>query len=260
MDREFHWIEDCGVDRYVCGDTDLCLVAAQVVEIGDGFSHLWVWRKDSGELLEAFAASSKEIRKLAEAAVGRAVSQPYAFPDEVFQHMGPELTAVDLPVTPEEWVELCQQEGDLYLGGCCDRLAQAQDILNTIFRKGGLYFHELGLLFDWHGLVRGHQGYMVSDMEVAQEAWYDPVARLIYLCEVLKEHLGSEKLAEIASPKAPPKDPLQEVQALTRLVRLADLFEDSHSDPEWRETKKKELIAVLKTALVELEGEEAAQG
>lgn len=41
---------------------------------------------------------------------------------------------VHLPLTPDEWFSLCNQDGDNYMGGCCGHASSVQDDLNYWFR------------------------------------------------------------------------------------------------------------------------------
>lgn len=45
-------------------------------------------------------------------------------------------THVQLPLTPEEWCQLCMSSGDCYIGGCCGSSSAVQDHVNSIFRDG----------------------------------------------------------------------------------------------------------------------------
>lgn len=42
--------------------------------------------------------------------------------------------SVRLPFSAHEWVQLCQSEGQFYMGGCCGQLSYLQDMINHVFR------------------------------------------------------------------------------------------------------------------------------
>lgn len=44
---------------------------------------------------------------------------------------------VYVPLTAQEWCDLCMREGDHYMGGCCGNMSQLQDIINRVFRDSG---------------------------------------------------------------------------------------------------------------------------
>ena len=45
---------------------------------------------------------------------------------------------IKIPLTAEEWVQMCTRDGDKYIGGCCGQTGYTQDIINDIFRDGWL--------------------------------------------------------------------------------------------------------------------------
>lgn len=42
--------------------------------------------------------------------------------------------SVKLPFTPDEWMALCQADGEYYVGGCCGNMSVVQDEITHIFR------------------------------------------------------------------------------------------------------------------------------
>lgn len=53
------------------------------------------------------------------------------------QYKLPLFISIGIPLTPEEWFELCSREGNHYIGGCCGAASEIQDHLNGWFRDGG---------------------------------------------------------------------------------------------------------------------------
>src|SRR5690606_32489037 len=52
--------------------------------------------------------------------------------------------AVQLPLSPHDWVRLCRRNSEEYIGGCCGNMSAVQDILNEWFREDGwVNAHEL---------------------------------------------------------------------------------------------------------------------
>ena len=60
------------------------------------------------------------------------------------------ISSVKPPIGPKEWVALCQNEGPLYVGGCCGNMSAVQDEMDYIFRfeSGWFPMHRLERIAD----------------------------------------------------------------------------------------------------------------
>lgn len=75
--------------------------------------------------------------------------------EERHQFDVPLFTNVHLPFTPQDWVSLCMNEGEMYIGGCCGTTSAMQDIVDYTFRFSSGWF-ECRKLAELAELAKGH--------------------------------------------------------------------------------------------------------
>jgi hypothetical protein len=150
-----------------------------------------------------------------------------------------------IPWTLKEWMDVLNMDGS-YFPACCGRISEARDILIDALRAGGnIFSHDLQR-FDM--LVSGHGG--VFDEVAWRQNKKDPIARLLHIWDVIKEHCHLATYS--GTSKLDPSDPecmldvlLKVGQQLAwRMMYKADA--DNHPPARaWRSTLLGQFIPVL---------------
>jgi len=94
-------------------------------------------------------------------------------PPEHTRTEGPWVTSVRLPLLPEEWCQLCTDDGEWYQGGCCAQLSYFQDSLNSWFRRSGQV--STGELVSTLESVYSHEGLEMFNEERWKEGQGHPL-------------------------------------------------------------------------------------
>lgn len=165
-------------------------------------------------------------------------------PIEVFQ-------SVRLPLSAVEWLSLCMNDGDNYVGGCCGAMSHLQDLLNHIFRfdsgwASGRQLAEMAQIIiehgDFDGEVPWQLGKPVEELRVSIQhlSPWDKIA----LCWHLIDGFFSCKV-----PHAPHPDRTDLQRATSVLgntmhyLSMCDLFSNSSTKgPESQEKANRAII------------------
>lgn len=110
---------------------------------------------------------------------------------------------VDLPLTPEDWCQLCMVEGDYYVGGCCGAMSHLQDLVNHVFRFDSGWIttdrlEEMALCIIDHGDFAGipfETDKPVEDLVAEAKANWDecdPWDRIALCWHLVKDHHAPE--------------------------------------------------------------------
>lgn len=130
--------------------------------------------------------------------------------------------SVVLPLTAEDWLNLCQQGGDHYVGGCCGCMSHLQDIMNGIFREEGIFscgdLEQIALTVESHGDEPcggvSFLGTLEDALEIARKdpSALDPWDKIALAWHIVQGHYTPEV------PKALRKD-IPPVEAALHVLR-----------------------------------------
>ncbi len=121
------------------------------------------------------------------------------------------IARVFLPLSPNDWINLCMRGGDSYIGGCCTAFSCLQDHLNKVFRDGGFISGpELELIAETaitHGEGLTDNLNFGADMplsdlsELATINWefWGPWDKISYVWHLMKGHYTSKMPDELES-------------------------------------------------------------
>jgi hypothetical protein len=135
--------------------------------------------------------------------------------------------AVVLPLSPHEWVAMCQSEGQFYLGGCCGQMSHLQDLISGLFRfESGLL--ECRKLAEVAEVAGSHEGFelfheLPDDLDTSVEKFAGTLDR------TRSDRLTGEKLIDpwiliplvwhivkdFYAPERPPKQRQRDTEGLT---------------------------------------------
>jgi hypothetical protein len=144
------------------------------------------------------------------------------------------ISSLFLPLSINNWINLCMQGGDSYVGGCCTAFSCLQDSLNRIFRDGGfitvseLEFIAETVVTHGEGLTENLDfgvDMAINDLaELATVNWefWGPWDKISYVWHLVKGHYTSETPDELESD--PVKASLNTLDQCLRYLSLAYPF------------------------------------
>lgn len=105
------------------------------------------------------------------------------------------ITAVRIPLSPEQWYSLLVRNGGCYIGGCCGNLSFVQDVLMKIFRDGGWInsfdFYEIAEILTEHEGFEDFKSITNKHGKKIIDNWgsNEPMAQIAYVWSLVKDNL-----------------------------------------------------------------------
>lgn len=161
----------------------------------------------------------------------------------------PVLTSISLGFTPEEWCDLCMNDGPYYIGGCCGATSAAQDIVNHAFRfDAGVIraddFHDLADILANHD--EKESAFMFSQppkdqamadfVAQAKAEWreIDPWQKMAVIYAVVKPHLRQKQLRGTGKHLSPLEGAITTSYGILRSLSFDRVFSSEERNDQQR--------------------------
>jgi hypothetical protein len=159
---------------------------------------------------------------------------------------------VTLPLSHEEWGELCQREGSAYMGGCCPMMSHVQDLLNASFRDDGymksttLAEIAQAMLSHGEGDVRISFGYEGSVEDLANDArltWkggeISPWDKIAFTWLLIRENYTPEVVSALRTDMPPLEEAFYVLSNSLQYFSFGRVFHnDSFGSPANKEQRE----------------------
>lgn len=154
-----------------------------------------------------------------------------------------------LPLSDAQWIQLCTNEGEYYVGGCCGTSSAIQDEVSGAFRFDSGWFSsrkltDIAEMWISHGEGGNAPNFdemvPVEDVE-ANWASYDPWQRLAAIWHLVKDDLQTSSMDMPYAPKSrkEDRDPIElAFYALDRGLSYANMHLMFDNTPQFERVKE----------------------
>lgn len=151
------------------------------------------------------------------------------------------------PLTNEEWCELCMNEGQFYVGGCCGQTSAIQDLFMGIFRESGVAkAAEILELMQSASRHDGFEEYSLEwngDLEKLVSEWetLSPIKKIGICCQAMKEKL-KPVWVKLPRERRDTEDWCDILEGSLQLLRFRDLMK-TDGDKSQKHANREVLLA-----------------